>query len=109
MQTRGVFLFCHRPGHRHVQKVNERHGHAAGDEVLKHFVTTAQSILRKGDCMGRIDGEEFEIMLLNTSKESADSFATRLHQSITQSAVAYGHASIRYSASMGLVCLSPRA
>ena len=87
------------------KKINDSYGHAAGDEILKHFATATQIILRKGDLIGRIGGEEFAILLPNTSQADADTLAVRLHQTIRESTIAYGHASITYSVSMGLVSL----
>ncbi|MFS2021506.1 GGDEF domain-containing protein, partial [Massilia sp. CT11-108] len=45
------------------KKVNDTHGHAAGDEVLTHFARVAAGCLRAGDVLGRLGGEEFAVLL----------------------------------------------
>ena len=51
--------------------VNDRYGHAAGDEVLKAFAAVAQAAMRKSDVFGRYGGEEF--MLILTASGTAGS------------------------------------
>lgn len=89
--------------------INDTHGHAGGDEVLKSFAITVKAVLRKSDYLGRIGGEEFIIFLPNTSEEAALALSERLHQAIRDSLVAYEQSSIRYSASIGLVSVVPSA
>ena len=60
------------------KKVNDINGHAAGDLVLKNFTKTMSSLLRKGDLLGRIGGEEFVVALGNTDLKSAQALAERL-------------------------------
>jgi diguanylate cyclase (GGDEF)-like protein len=54
--------------------VNDRYGHAAGDEVLKAFAAVAQATMRKTDVFGRYGGEEF-MMILTASAEAASASA----------------------------------
>jgi len=89
--------------------INDTHGHAGGDEVLKSFAITVKAILRKSDYLGRIGGEEFIIFLPDTPQEAALALSERLHQAIRGSVVAYEQSSIRYSASIGLVSVLPSA
>ncbi len=60
------------------KKVNDINGHAACDLVLKNFTKTMSSLLRKGDLLGRIGGEEFVVALGNTDLKSAQALAERL-------------------------------
>ena len=55
----------------HFKKVNDRFGHLAGDEVLKHFASLLRKHLRAGDMMGRLGGEEFAILLPETKLDDA--------------------------------------
>jgi diguanylate cyclase (GGDEF)-like protein/PAS domain S-box-containing protein len=47
----------------HFKRVNDTHGHAVGDEVLRHFASVVGAALREGDLLGRVGGEEFGVLL----------------------------------------------
>ena len=47
----------------HMKKVNDTHGHAAGDAVLKHFSEVLQTQVRDSDSVGRLGGDEFGVLL----------------------------------------------
>lgn len=66
----------------YFKEVNDNHGHQVGDEVLKLFADTINSLLRESDIFGRIGGEEFIIALQNTSHEGAISFAEKILKEI---------------------------
>jgi Diguanylate cyclase, GGDEF domain len=55
----------------HFKQVNDRHGHAAGDEVLKAIATALAEGKRSEDVLGRIGGEEFLVILAQQSLEGA--------------------------------------
>jgi diguanylate cyclase (GGDEF)-like protein len=58
--------------------VNDRYGHAAGDEVLKAFAATAQATMRKTDVFGRYGGEEFLMILTASAQAGADGAVERV-------------------------------
>ena len=62
----------------YFKRINDSFGHAAGDEVLIHFVEIFQSTLRDTDVFGRLGREEFGILLPNTSEYLAQVLANRL-------------------------------
>ena len=62
------------------KNINDQYGHQAGDEVLKFVVTSALPVLRPSDVLGRIGGEEFAILLPETSLQGAQVVAERLRQ-----------------------------
>lgn len=64
------------------KQVNDRYGHAAGDEVLKTFARVASQIIREGDRIGRIGGEEFAILLKNSTHDQAIMVCERLRRSV---------------------------
>lgn len=86
----------------HFKQVNDRYGHAAGDEVLRQFVATAQRCLRKQDLIGRYGGEEFFIVLPDTSREEALLVAQRLRTEVEHTRAAVRDISIAFTISVGL-------
>ncbi|MCX6547942.1 MAG: GGDEF domain-containing protein, partial [Acidobacteria bacterium] len=64
----------------HFKRVNDAHGHAAGDQVLRAFGAWATASLREADLAGRIGGEEFLMVLPETDLAGAQPFAERLRQ-----------------------------
>ncbi len=61
----------------HFKRVNDNHGHAAGDEVLRHLCTLAQKELRRTDVFARLGGEEFAFLLTGSDLDGALEFAGR--------------------------------
>jgi diguanylate cyclase (GGDEF)-like protein len=66
----------------HFKSVNDRFGHPAGDMVLKEIAGRVSAELRVEDCIGRLGGEEFAVLLPDTSAEKALNFAERLRTSL---------------------------
>ncbi len=66
----------------HFKKVNDTHGHQAGDEVLISIVDQIRFNLRDSDVLGRWGGEEFCILLPDTSEKSAYQIAERIRITI---------------------------
>jgi len=68
----------------HFKRINDRHGHAAGDRVLQRFAEVASSELRGCDALARWGGEEFLLLMPGTSQASARSAVERLRERIAQ-------------------------
>lgn len=66
----------------HFKSVNDTWGHDAGDDVIKHLVTVLQHSLRNIDILGRVGGEEFAILLPETTLEGARETAERLRVAV---------------------------
>lgn len=66
----------------HFKQINDRYGHAAGDEVLRLFAERIATILRPTDIFGRLGGEEFAIVLGHTDIDSARVVADRVQVAI---------------------------
>lgn len=66
----------------HFKTVNDTHGHAAGDQVLKDCATLLRAELRAGDVIGRWGGEEFLIVARDTPSPHALELAERLRQAL---------------------------
>ena len=54
-----------------LKKVNDTHGHAAGDAVLKHFSDVLLAHVRESDCVARLGGDEFAVLLSHATHEQA--------------------------------------
>lgn len=88
----------------HFKRINDTHGHAAGDAVLRDVVAVCRQQLRSLDLFGRLGGEEFGILLVDTSREQAWAIAGRIRQAVAASPVAFGEDRIAVSVSIGLAC-----
>ncbi|PXF29057.1 hypothetical protein WH50_22750 [Pokkaliibacter plantistimulans] len=64
----------------HFKKINDGYGHLKGDDVLRHFAEVLTQQLRKNDVVGRLGGEEFALLLPETSQDSARAVIARLQQ-----------------------------
>ena len=69
------------------KQVNDGFGHAVGDAVLQQFAARCRLLIREADCIGRLGGEEFAILLPETNLEQARTMAERIRQSIEQTAI----------------------
>lgn len=66
----------------HFKQINDRYGHAAGDEVLKQFYKTMVEVVRSVDIVARIGGEEFVVLLPETAHEPAVQLAERIRLAV---------------------------
>ena len=66
----------------HFKSVNDKYGHQAGDSVLKQAATIFNDIMRTSDILARFGGEEFVILLTNTSLQTAYEIAERIRNII---------------------------
>ncbi len=88
----------------HFKKVNDTYGHAAGDEVLKALAATITGTLRTSDVFGRYGGEEFIILLPETTIENGLVVAERIREKAAALAVPVSsNEVIRFSISAGIV------
>jgi diguanylate cyclase (GGDEF)-like protein/PAS domain S-box-containing protein len=87
----------------HFKSINDRHGHPAGDAVLRALVQACKAALRSVDTVARWGGEEFLLVLPGTGSAAAMSVAERLRAEIAAMRVAIpGGASISLTASIGV-------
>jgi diguanylate cyclase (GGDEF)-like protein len=89
------------------KKINDTYGHLAGDEALKHFVRIVKNNLRKSDYIFRFGGEEFLILLPNTSLKEAVEVAERTRKSLENDPLTYEGKEIKITASFGVKEVSP--
>ncbi len=91
----------------HFKQINDRHGHRAGDEVLKAFVNLVKRTLRPSDFAGRIGGEEFALILPDTAIEGAKMVAERLRNLTEREVVWFAGTHIRFTVSLGVAQYGP--
>lgn len=75
----------------HFKRINDRHGHLAGDEVLKSVAATIALEVRDYDAVGRFGGEEFVVLLPGTTETDVCAIAERIRHSITTVSVMTPH------------------
>lgn len=68
----------------HFKQVNDQLGHAAGDTVLREVADTMRAVLRAGDSIYRIGGEEILVVLPGAAKEDAMGVAQRLRRAVRE-------------------------
>jgi diguanylate cyclase (GGDEF)-like protein len=66
------------------KRVNDEHGHACGDTVLREFAGLMNDVVREGDTAGRWGGEEFALLLPDTALDGAKRVAERLRQALEE-------------------------
>jgi diguanylate cyclase (GGDEF)-like protein len=89
------------------KSVNDRHGHAAGDAVLKAVSTAVQREVRASDIVARIGGDEFVVLLWNTTESEALSKAAALERAIYATPVRWGVSTMVVGASAGVAVIGP--
>lgn len=65
----------------HFKRLNDEHGHDAGDQVLRDFAASLRQHIRSGDGLYRFGGEEFVLLFPDTNEEIAERLARTLHES----------------------------
>ena len=71
----------------HFKQVNDTHGHAAGDAVLQEMARRWSGLIRGSDLLARLGGEEFCLLLPNTTSRQARQVAEKLRQACAASPV----------------------
>jgi diguanylate cyclase (GGDEF)-like protein len=89
----------------HFKRINDRFGHAAGDEVLRHVSKVMLETVREIDLVARFGGEEFIVLLPDTDLERAAAVAERLRRALSEPPPATLPRELRLSASIGLTRL----
>jgi len=81
--------------------VNDTHGHAVGDQLLRLVATRLKSVIRDSDLAARLGGDEFSIALVHSNLENAAAFSTRLIE-ILSAPYQLGEIDAAISASIGI-------
>jgi len=89
----------------HFKRVNDTHGHAVGDEVLRRAVAVVRQELGDSGVLGRLGGEEFGILMPNSSREQGHEVASRIRRAMAATPMMLdSKLTIMVSASFGLAC-----
>ena len=91
------------------KEINDTYGHAAGDQVLRFIASEMRDHIRQPDEIGRYGGDEFLVILPNTSVNAAAEQATRLCKQIRSAPVIAGKDLINVSLSIGIAQYQPGA
>ncbi len=89
----------------HFKQVNDHHGHAAGDAVLRAVAATIAASVRAGDLVGRWGGEEFAVVLPGADAEQAVRVMQRLRAAVAARRVEVDGAAVGCTASIGVATL----
>lgn len=86
----------------HFKSINDRYGHPAGDQALRHVAAVIKDELREVDFLARIGGEEFAVLLAATSGQGAMQAAERIRAAIAGQPASYEDTTLTMTASMGV-------
>lgn len=89
----------------HFRLINDAHGHATGDQVLRSAVACCLSLVRESDVLGRVGGEEFALLLPDAGTEAAGIVAERI-RSVLAELIIDTSPPLGVSASFGVAALS---
>ncbi|MEY2621337.1 MAG: hypothetical protein RIT26_1157 [Pseudomonadota bacterium] len=91
----------------HFKAINDQHGHAVGDEVLRAVARQLEQHLRRSDLIGRIGGEEFSAFLPDTGVEGATQVAENIRLAIQECRPQVGEKVLQITASIGVASRGP--
>ena len=89
----------------HFKQINDRYGHAAGDEALRAFAMIGEATIRSTDVLARFGGEEFAILLPNTSVVQAQDICQRLLDNLARTEMCWDNGTFQVTASAGIARL----
>jgi diguanylate cyclase (GGDEF)-like protein len=91
----------------HFKHINDQHGHAVGDEVLIDLTSRVGTVIRGVDYFGRLGGEEFAVLLPDTSGQAAQAVAERLRSTLDTSPHTGIAGKVSYTVSIGIAQRRP--
>lgn len=86
----------------HFKRVNDQHGHLAGDAILKGLAQRLKASVREVDLVARYGGEEFVVVAPQTDLKQAESFADRLRKRISEDVFPSDGKDLKVSVSIGV-------
>ncbi|HEY3344709.1 MAG TPA: diguanylate cyclase [Anaerolineaceae bacterium] len=92
----------------HFKKVNDQHGHAAGDVALRVIASRLREVVREVDIVSRYGGEEFVILLLENQLGQAGEIAERIRRCIADNPIPIDHQELQITVSLGVAELDEK-
>jgi diguanylate cyclase (GGDEF)-like protein len=92
----------------HFKHINDDHGHAAGDEVLRCVAQLCRENFREVDIAGRLGGEEFVVLMPHTALRGAGEVARRFLQVLSDTEIAFEGLRLRVQATARWPSCKPR-
>lgn len=92
----------------HFKSVNDRYGHAGGDDVLRHFASIVSARVRDGDAFGRIGGEEFCLFCTAADIGDVTALVERLRATVAATPCRVTGGAVRYTFSAGIAAWDGR-
>lgn len=89
----------------HFKRINDNYGHALGDKVIKFVARVLEKQVRQDDLLGRYGGEEFCIVMENTTLEQAAAAAERMRKQIAEGDPSLFGSALRTTASFGIAAM----
>lgn len=89
----------------HFKKINDTHGHMAGDFCLAHLAQTVKKMVRTEDILARYGGEEFAAILRGTDEKGAYQMAERIRKAVEKSSATFESLTIPITVSIGIASL----
>lgn len=86
----------------HFKQVNDRYGHPAGDDVLKHFAKLLRRHMRSEDVVGRLGGEEFALLMPETTPVGAQTVLDRIRHELAKAQMDFVAPGFSYTFSAGI-------
>jgi diguanylate cyclase (GGDEF)-like protein len=89
----------------HFKKINDNWGHAIGDRVLVAFAGILKNSMREVDVIARLGGEEFVLLMTETTVEEATRVAERIRGDVVAGSLQLADAQLHWTASFGVTAL----
>ncbi len=89
----------------HFKKINDQHGHLAGDHILASLAHEVAGRVRAGDFLARYGGEEFAVLCRGTSPAEAGTFAERIREGIANYEFYFAETRVRVTISIGVAAI----
>jgi diguanylate cyclase (GGDEF)-like protein len=90
----------------HFKRVNDQHGHAAGDAVIRRIGELIAQTLRETDKVARFGGEEFVVLLREVSEHEAHDLAERIRLVIADGSIAFDGKELAVTVSIGCAAVT---